>query len=198
CICQYGGVWEDMMKETLTAQAWIEAAFRALTAGGPQAIRAEAIARDLKVSKGSFYWHFKDVPALKSEMLRVWKSQATDAIISAVEGEGGSPDEKLRRLVDLATGPANTPYGGALAEAAVRDWARYDPSVALVLKAVDERRLAYLVALFAESGATGAARRRNASILYGALIGLEGLSHQGLADLRGDLRYLLDRLLRAG
>ena len=42
------------------------AGFRALSAEGPQGIRVEAIARQLKLSKGSFYWHFKDVQALKN------------------------------------------------------------------------------------------------------------------------------------
>ncbi|WP_163317770.1 TetR family transcriptional regulator, partial [Enterobacter hormaechei] len=46
-------------RKTLSAEDWISAAFRALSQGGAQAIRAEAIARDLKVSKGSFYWHFR-------------------------------------------------------------------------------------------------------------------------------------------
>ncbi|NLH83356.1 MAG: TetR family transcriptional regulator, partial [Phyllobacteriaceae bacterium] len=48
-------------RSTLSAEDWIKAAFRALSVGGVQAIRAEAIARDLNVSKGAFYWHFKDV-----------------------------------------------------------------------------------------------------------------------------------------
>ena len=38
------------------------AGFRALARSGARALRAEALARDLDTTKGSFYWHFKDLP----------------------------------------------------------------------------------------------------------------------------------------
>ena len=187
------------MKTTpLTAAAWIEAAFRALTAGGPQAIRAEAIARDLKVSKGSFYWHFKNVAALKAGMLKHWQKHATEAIIEGLEKRGSPATDKLRQLVDAATSEAASPYGGVLAEAAIRDWARYDSHAAATVKEVDYKRLVYLEKLFQQSGAGKAASHRNATLLYSALIGLELLSHQGLADLRQDLHAQLDILLDRG
>ena len=49
-----------MRHDTLTAKDWIAAGFRALTAGGPQAIKIEAIARELAVSKGSLLDFFKN------------------------------------------------------------------------------------------------------------------------------------------
>jgi hypothetical protein len=36
---------------------WIEEGLRALAAGGPEAVRIEALAHALSVSKGGFYWH---------------------------------------------------------------------------------------------------------------------------------------------
>ncbi|MFN3661424.1 TetR family transcriptional regulator [Yoonia sp.] len=41
---------------------WLMAGFRALASHGPSALRAAALARDLGTTKGSFYWHFKDLP----------------------------------------------------------------------------------------------------------------------------------------
>jgi len=184
-----------MTKEKLTAQAWIEAAFQALTKGGPQAIRAEAIARDLNVSKGSFYWHFENVGALQTQMLSHWKDAATDSIISALEGNDLSSANKLRKLVGLATGDGNVPYGGALVEAAIRDWGRYNAEVAETVGAVDAGRLTYLRGLFAQCSKSETDAQRFAAILYGALIGLEQLSHGGLADLRDNLDALLETLL---
>ncbi len=186
----------DMMtKATLSSDDWIKAAFRALSSGGVQAIRAEAIARDLKVSKGSFYWHFKDVPDLKAQMLAHWAGQATDAIIADVEDAGGSGQERLRRLVDEATGDRNLAYGGVPAEGAIREWARYDGAAAEVLKAVDERRLAYVALLLARCGHSPASSRSGANILYGGLIGLEALASGELVDLRAEMHALLSALL---
>lgn len=186
-----------MTKTNLDANAWIQAAFRALTSGGPQAIKAEAIARELGVSKGSFYWHFKNVGALKIQMLQHWKREATDSIIEALETDDASAVERLRKLVEVSTGSADKDYGGVLVEAAIRDWARYDTSAAETVRTVDEGRLAYLNTLFEQCGFTPAKSVSNSASLYGALIGLASLSHNGLADLRADLGFLLETLLKA-
>lgn len=184
-----------MTKNTLTATAWIEAAFRALTIGGPQAIRAEAIARDLKVSKGSFYWHFSDVPSLKAQMLDLWKEEATEAIIAVLEGQEMAAPNKLRLLVEVATSDADVKYGGVLAEAAIRDWARYDEMASEAVKIVDAKRMSYLNDMFALCGGKPLSNQLNSSILYSALIGMQALSHGGLVDLKNDLSCLLEKLL---
>ncbi|MBR9990945.1 MAG: helix-turn-helix transcriptional regulator, partial [Gemmatimonadetes bacterium] len=43
-------------------EEWLSAAAQAMSDGGVEAVRVEAIARDLSITKGSFYWHFKDRP----------------------------------------------------------------------------------------------------------------------------------------
>jgi AcrR family transcriptional regulator len=182
-------------KTTLSADDWIKAAFRTLSAGGVQAIKAEAIARDLKVSKGSFYWHFKDVPDLKAQMLEHWSRAATGAIIADIEAAGGSPRDRLRLLVEEATGDRSLPYGGMLAESAIREWGRHDAAAAGALKTVDTHRLAYVAELFGTGGFTADQGAAKARLLYGALIGLETLAAEGLADLRGDMFNLLTDLL---
>ena len=48
---------------------WIEEGLRALAAGGPDAVRVEALAKALGVTKGGFYRHFADRNALLDEML---------------------------------------------------------------------------------------------------------------------------------
>ena len=182
-------------KKDLTPDAWIKAGFRALTKGGHQAIRAEALARDLKASKGSFYWHFGDVATLQAQMLEQWKAEASEASIAAVESRGGSGADKLRFLVEIVTGDANEPYGGLLVEAAIRDWARYNELAAAMVNEVNLLRIEYLETLFRECGADPTVGRTNSIILYSALIGMEALAHAGLADLRKDLRSLLETLL---
>lgn len=184
-----------MVKSQLSIDDWLKASFRALTNGGPQAIRAEAIARDLKVSKGSFYWHFKDVPALKIAMLNHWHDAATQGVIAALENHGGTPQDRLHALINIATGPTNKPYGGRLVEAAIRDWARFDETAAKIVKQVEHTRLSYLESLFKEFGCKDKIAKSHADILYGALIGLETLAHNDLADLQTDMEALLTLLI---
>jgi len=185
------------MKPQLTPTDWIKASFTALTAGGPQAIRAEAIARSLKVSKGSFYWHFADVPALKTAMLEHWAKTATQDIIDLVNLKATTAGERLRYLVQVSTSAVDNEYGGLMAEAAIRDWARYDQSVADTLKSVDQKRLDFVTTQFLAHGTPKAQCKQNANILYAALIGLNHLAHHGLAASFEDLTALLDHLLDA-
>lgn len=171
------------------------AGFRALTAEGPAGLRVEAIARALKVSKGSFYWHFKDAPALKTAMLAHWVTRATEAIIGTVSKQADNARARLRLLADLATEDVEAPYGGRLVEAAIRDWARFDAEVAETVTRVDRARLDFLESLFAGIGEPAPSCRIKANLVYASLIGLQHLSHHGMADLRGDLAGLLDILI---
>ncbi|MES0809684.1 TetR/AcrR family transcriptional regulator [Roseibium sp. SCPC15] len=182
-------------KTPLSAIDWIQAAFRALAKGGPQAIRAEAIARDLKVSKGSFYWHFKDVPALKKAMLDHWQRKATEAIIQLVDNSGENSAGRLYLLVEVATNTDTSAYGGVNVEAAIRDWGRYDEHAYEAVKTVDEKRLHYVTELFSSCSVPEPQCKRFSRLLYSSLIGLEALSGNTKADRKDDLLQLLDVLL---
>ena len=125
--------------------SWIDEGLRALAAGGPDAVRIEPLARALGVTKGGFYWHFKDRRALLDEMLDAWEQTVVDDVIEQVEAGGGDARARLRRLFALAGS------GGELLEVdlAIRDWARRDEAVAKRLRRVDNRRMDYLRSLFA-------------------------------------------------
>src|SRR3954470_22610246 len=85
---------------------WIEEGLRALAAGGPDAVRVEALAGELGVTKGGFYNHFEDRPALLHEMLDTWERLVIDQVIELVEAGGGDGKAKLRRLFALGTSSA--------------------------------------------------------------------------------------------
>ena len=123
---------------------WIDEGLRALAAGGPDAVRIEALARALGVTKGGFYRHFDDRPALFDEMLDTWERIGVDRVIEQVEQGGGDGRAKLRRLFALSV----STRGLVRIELAIRDWARRDEAVARRLKRVDNRRMQYLRSLF--------------------------------------------------
>jgi AcrR family transcriptional regulator len=126
---------------------WIEEGLRVLAAGGPDAVRVEVLARALGVTKGGFYNHFDDRPALLGEMLETWERLVIDQVITTVEGEGGDARAKLRTLFALGSSPAQHLLK---IELAIRDWARRDKAVAKRLKRIDNRRMEYLRSLFGE------------------------------------------------
>ena len=123
--------------------AWVDAALQALAAGGPDAVRVEALAVCLGVSKGGFYWHFTDRKALLEEMLDTWEKAAAEDVIARIESQPADPRAKLQHLFALAASA-----DGFAGELALRDWSRRDHDVAERLHRVDNRRMQYLRSLF--------------------------------------------------
>jgi AcrR family transcriptional regulator len=122
---------------------WIEEGLRALAAGGPGAVRVEALAQALGVTKGGFYGHFADRNALLDEMLGAWERMSTDEVLERVERHGGDVRARLRLAGALTFSSELLPI-----DLAIRDWARRDQAVAERLRRVDNRRMDYLRLLF--------------------------------------------------
>jgi AcrR family transcriptional regulator len=136
------------MPATRTPPAkWVEEGLRALALGGPEAVRIEPLAQALGVTKGGFYGYFSNRRALLEEMLDTWERMVVDQVIEHVDAEGGDARAKLRRLFALASSLASEGLG---VELAIRDWARREEAVAKRLKRVDNRRMEFMRALFAD------------------------------------------------
>ncbi len=136
-----------MAAHTRTPRAsWIDEGLRALGVGGPDAVRIEKLAQALGVTKGGFYWHFEDRPALLEEMLDAWEQLTVDEVVERIEGGGGDARARLRRLFALTSSSRDL----TRIELAVRDWARRDKAVAKRLKRIDNRRMEYMRRLFAD------------------------------------------------
>lgn len=122
---------------------WIEEGLRALAAGGPDAVRVEALAQVLGVTKGGFYGYFADRNALLGEMLDTWERMSTDDVLERVEGHGGDVRARIRLAGALTFSSDLLPI-----DLAIRDWSRRDQAVAERLRRVDNRRMDYLRQLF--------------------------------------------------
>lgn len=122
---------------------WVEAGLQALAKGGPEAVRIEALAQSLGVTKGGFYWHFDDRPALLEALLDAWEKRSIDEPLAVVDEAGGDARESLRLLASLAA-KATRETGLLEIDLAVRDWARHDRSVAARLRRVDNQRMEYM------------------------------------------------------
>lgn len=189
----YGRRMND--KQKLDKTAWILAGFRALSERGSGALKAEALARELGVSKGSFYWHFANIKAFQVAMIDFWVAVATQGIIETVEAGAETAAERLALLIELATEPPPAEVGGRRVGGAIRCWGRADAAVAVRLRAVDSARIDYCAKLFKAHGQAVAQARLNGRLLYAALIGLEQLDLEELAQFRGDLQAQLRVLL---
>ena len=59
-------------------QRWMVAGLEALRKGGVAGVRVERLAADLGITKGSFYWHFRDRGGLLEALLEFWSREMTD------------------------------------------------------------------------------------------------------------------------
>lgn len=182
-------------KERLSREDWLYAGFRALCSGGAKAIRAEAIARELETTKGSFYWHFSNVPDFETAMLNFWQQKATGELIEALELVGEDPARQLATLVELVVEARDDIYGGLRAEMAIRDWAVYNPAAAEKLAIVDQLRLGWLMDRISALGHKTADSKILAINFYALVIGLEQLELVGKASVKSGLELALSQIL---
>lgn len=139
---------------------WVGAGIEILSSRGVDAIRVEVLARRLNISKGSFYWHFKDRDDLLEAILSEWESRQSDW---NTDGGGASnPVERWARLFELLSRPAY-----ARLEMAISSWARQDKDVALRVAQADGKRIDYLFMVFRDIGFTAnqASEWANAAML---------------------------------
>lgn len=127
----------------LDANAWIDASLAVLGEQGIDGVRVEVLAKRLNVTKGSFYWHFKDRDALLEQMLERWRRRATLALIERLDSNVSTPSERLRRLLRLPL-KGQAAILAAEIELAIRLWGRNDPRAKAALHEVDELRLQYI------------------------------------------------------
>jgi AcrR family transcriptional regulator len=158
------------MDERLNRQAWIDAGLAKLAEDGPQSLKVMGIAQHLGVTKGSFYWHFSDLQAYKTEVLRAWESKYTLDVMQQVNGVSTDARTKLDFLLKT-TFSRRSELG-----CAIRAWALTDDDVAQAQSRVDQGRLAYVTELLQEMGWPVEDAAALARFLYFAVI---GFSHSG-------------------
>jgi AcrR family transcriptional regulator len=151
-------------KPRLSRERWIEAALAALAENGVEAVAVEPLARRLGVTKGSFYWHFRDRDELLAATLAEWERERTEELIERLDSIE-DPRERLAEWARHAFVADKALLVGLHAAAE-------HPLVAPVLRRVTERRIEWLADLFREAGVAPAAARRRARLLYSADLGL--------------------------
>lgn len=170
---------------------WVKAGLKALAAEGIDQVRVERLARDLKVTKGGFYWHFHDREELLEAMVVEWELHQTQRVIDQSDVES-SPARRIERLFHLVADTVN----GRL-DAAVHAWARKEPRVAARVSAVEVQRTEYLTRQFAACGFPLNEAQQRARIAYMVYLGWVDWGSRNAASrsTSSSLAQLLVRLL---
>ncbi len=153
----------------LDRAAWIKGALTVLAEDGPAGLRVEVLAKKLHVTKGSFYWHFKDRRDLIDAVLDEWKDGRIRDIRKQTAAHPGGELTALRHTIDVYSASRNRK--GLPIELAVREWARRDARAAEVVEEVDAERLACAARLFQARGLSAAEAAARSVLLYAYVFG---------------------------
>lgn len=138
---------------------WLRAAAGQLGRGGVDAVRVEALARELGITKGSFYWHFADRDALLTALLEQWEAGARALLESSVQAS--RPEERVAAFFRDLPRPIN-----GMTDVEIQAWARHDRAVAERVSLVERERLVFLKEQLAGMGASLVDAHRRAEAGY--------------------------------
>jgi AcrR family transcriptional regulator len=127
------------------ASDWLQAARLALIRGGPAAVRIEKLARELKVTKGSFYWHFKDREHLLETLLHEWEDE-TESLFREVAAFTDA-GEAFQFLGEYVQKSMSSPPGKYPPDIGIFNWAATDPKVATRVNRIERIRIDTLIKL---------------------------------------------------
>lgn len=159
----------EKIRTQLDRNEWVDSAIKALADEGMAGMRVETLAKRIGVTKGSFYWHFKDRQDLVSAVLQTWKEGRIRDIDKQSCAALGKECDQLLRIID--TYSANRNRKGISIELAVRDWARRDALASAVVEEVDTYRLESTCKLFVASGLSDIEAKSRSLLLYAYVFG---------------------------
>lgn len=155
----------------LSRTDWVETALALLVAEGVDAVKITRLADALAVTRGSFYWHFRDRQDLLEELIKRWEDGNTRALV-----------EVLERSYDLASGILavfdlwiDPDRFDPRLDSALRDWARVAQQVRAAVAEADARRVRAIAKLFERDGYETTEAFIRARILYFAQVGYYAL-----------------------
>lgn len=179
----------------LTRGDWIAAATEVLVNEGIAHVRVDLLATQLGVTRGSFYWHFRDREDLLRSVLQTWHTRTTEQLTHRLAHAHSDPREQLRDVLTLPfRGRAAT--RGARIELAIRAWARRDETARHAVDEADASRIGYIAQIFSGLGFAPAEARSRAFLLYAYLVGESLMPRQGLASERVERARFVERLMQ--
>ena len=155
----------------LTRDNWLDEAFKAVVAGGFENVKVLAIAEKLKVTRGSFYWHFTDHADLVGSLLMRWKLAQLELDEKLKSHRSHDPIQDLEFVVDAAFNQAGSELENLLFEQALRALSHLHAGAAQLLVEVDTERINLFESKFLTIVKDKAKARDLAALLYLAIVG---------------------------
>ncbi len=182
-----------MESKSLSRTSWLDAALRALDEGGVDAVKVLPLAERLGVTRGSFYWHFKNREDLLEALIEFWERRHTEAVLARATDAEGDARARLLALMEAVLQRREGRF-----ESAIRSWARHDRKAAAAVRRADRDRLAFVTGLFREMGFSEDDSEARARVVYLYLLGDHAMFAKESATRRKELLVARHRVLTEG
>jgi AcrR family transcriptional regulator len=176
----------------LSVDDWIELGLTLLAEEGLSGIKVDRLCARMGVTKGSFYWHFTDLPGYMEALAERWGEVRDSARAAFTELEDLEPADRLHQMMELLVDPREWTL-----ERAVREWGRSDPNVAARVRESDQWVTRAVLKAFRDAGFSGADAEVRARGLFYAGVGfLHVAGERDMPRGRRDRKKFLEILLR--
>ncbi|MDO9601163.1 MAG: TetR/AcrR family transcriptional regulator [Rhodocyclaceae bacterium] len=182
-------------REALDRAAWIAAALDIVAQDGIDGLRVEGLAKRLGVTKGSFYWHFKDRRDLIDAVLDDWRAGRIRDIRKQTAAAPGNEETALRHTIEVYAAAKNRK--GISIEASIRLWARQDANGLAVVEEVDAERLECTRRLFLARNLPPAEAAARSALLYAYVFGFSMMQCGRFAmDAAQTKRWIVEQIIK--
>lgn len=134
-----------------------------LATDGPRNLTAARMARELKVTTGSFYWHFDSVEDFRDELLVFWHDVIVIGIINDAKEQAEHPGEVLNEIGRIIRQRRTDRY-----DSAMRSWAKSERRTEKIVQSADALRAELIAGVLREAGATEEVARDRTNLLGAA------------------------------
>lgn len=183
----------------LTRDDWLDEAFKAVVDGGFDTVKVLSLAEKLKVTRGSFYWHFTDHADLINSLLMRWKVAQLELDAKLKLQQSGDALKDLDLVVDAAFLQAGSELENLRFEQAMRALSHHNPVAAQLLVEVDANRMDLFQSKFLVLVKDATKARDLAALLYLSIAGgFQALSRPANPpNIRAYFRTLISHYLVA-
>ncbi|ALK92899.1 MULTISPECIES: TetR/AcrR family transcriptional regulator [unclassified Limnohabitans] len=183
----------------LTRDDWLDEAFKAVVDGGFDNVKVLSLAEKLKVTRGSFYWHFTDHADLINSLLMRWKVAQLELDAKLKLQQSGDALKDLDLVVDAAFLQAGSELENLRFEQAMRALSHHNPVAAQLLVEVDANRMDLFQSKFLVLVKDATKARDLAALLYLSIAGgFQALSRPANPpNIRAYFRTLISHYLVA-
>ena len=168
-VAEQGALTSD--RTQLERFDWLSTALDIFVSEGIDAVRITRLAETLKVTRGSFYWHFSNRDDLIDTLVEYWKNKNTPAILGCVE----TPETLDDGILSLFEACVDENLFDSRLDLALREWARRSDDIHSEVEKADQERIKGIQKMFKSFEYPMPESLIRARVIYFAQIGFYAL-----------------------